>query len=250
MTPLPRAFLEVPIAHRALHGDGRPENSLAAVRAAVAAGYGIEIDIQPSADGAAMVFHDHDLARMTGGAGPVTAQTVAELGRTPLQGTGETVPTLEEVLAAIDGKVPLLIEIKDQDGALGPGVGPLESAVIRALEGYAGPTALMSFNPHSVAEMARRAPDIPRGLTTCGFSAAEWPEVGDEARARLAAIADYARVGASFISHEAGDLSSHRVAELKSEGAHILCWTIRSPEEEARARGVAVNVTFEGYLPG
>jgi glycerophosphoryl diester phosphodiesterase len=143
--------------------------------------------------------------------------------------------------------VPLLIEIKDQDGAMGPDVGPLEEALARGLEGYTGPVAVMSFNPHSIAKMAELAPDLPRGLTTAGFSAEHWPHLPAARRGELAGIPDFERVGASFISHDARDLDNPRVAELKAAGVPILCWTIRSPEEEAEARKLAANITFETY---
>jgi len=254
--PLPAPFLAAPLAHRGLHdaAAGRPENSLAAVRAAVAAGYGIEIDVQPSADGEAMVFHDAELARMTGAPGRIDGQTAAALAALPLRGgDGEGVPTLSGVLAAVGGRVPLLIEVKDQAGDGGRGIGPLEAAVARSLAGYAGPVAVMSFNPDSVAAIAALRPEVPRGLTTCAFTAADMPGVPEERLARLRAIADAGRVGASFISHDAEDLGRPRVAALKAQGLAVLCWTIRSPEAEARARRIADNVTFEGYaaaIPG
>lgn len=251
MPALPAAFLQAPIAHRALHdrAAGRPENSAAAVRAAVAAGYGIEIDIQPAADGVPMVFHDYDLARLTGREGRITDLSAAELSALPLLGGTEGVPTLAEVLQIVAGHVPLLIEVKDQDGAMGPRVGPLERAVASALAGYAGPVAVMSFNPHSVAALAEAAPQVPRGITTWEWDPKEAEEdgVGAEACARLRQIADYDRVGASFISHHHRDLARPRVADLKAAGAAVLCWTIRSPEDEAQARKIAQNVTFEGY---
>ncbi len=247
--PLPEAFLTIPLAHRALHdrAGGRPENSAAAFRAAIAAGYGIECDIQPSADGVPMVFHDYDTRRLTGEPGRVASRSAAELRRLKLLGGEEGIPTLAEMLDLIAGRVPLLIEIKDQDGAMGPDTGALERAVAAALMGYAGPVALMSFNPHSVAALAEAAPDRPRGLTTSAYDAADWPLLSATVRDRLRGIPDYDRVGASFISHEAGDLERPRVAELKAGGAAVLCWTIRSPEAEAAARRVAQNVTFEGY---
>lgn len=250
-------FLTRPIAHRALHdlALGRPENGLAAVEAAVAAGYGIEIDLQPSADGVAMVFHDETLDRMTAETGPVAARTAAELGRITLNhGEGAGVPTLAEVLRVVSGRVPLLIEVKDQSGNLGPVDGALEQATAAALDGYQGPVALMSFNPHSVATLAKVAPHWPRGLTTYGFPANDFPQAQENPalearRARLEAIADFDRVGAVFISHHWRDLERPRVAELKAQGAAILCWTIRQPEEEATARSIAQNITFENYLP-
>jgi glycerophosphoryl diester phosphodiesterase len=247
--PLPEAFLHLPIAHRAFHDRAarRPENSRAAIRAAIAAGYGIEIDIQPSADGVPMVFHDYDLRRLTGQPGRIRGLTAAELGTLPLLDADEGVPTLAEVLRIVAGQVPLLIEIKDQDGAMGPAVGDLERAVAEALDGYAGDVALMSFNPHSVAALARRAPDRPRGLTTSAYRAEDWPLLPAPVRDHLRDIPDLDRVGASFISHEAADLDRPLIAEVKARGTHILCWTIRSPEAEARARKVAENVTFESY---
>ncbi|SNR49136.1 glycerophosphodiester phosphodiesterase family protein [Puniceibacterium sediminis] len=247
MTSLPTAFLSRPIAHRALHGPGAPENSRSAVRRAVSAGYGIEIDLQLSADGVAMVFHDYALSRLTPETGALQQRSADELARIPLKGGDETIPTFKEILALVAGQVPLLIEIKDQDGALGPSVGPLEEAAARDLAGYTGPAAVMSFNPHSVARMADLAPDLPRGLTTCAYTADDWPTIPAAIRKTLREIPDFDRVGASFISHDAADLRYTRVAALKHQGAAILCWTIRSAEAEAEARKVAHNVTFEGY---
>ncbi|SDE70380.1 glycerophosphodiester phosphodiesterase family protein [Limimaricola pyoseonensis] len=246
---LPEAFLQHPIAHRAFHGAGRPENSLSAVRAAVEAGYGIEIDVRSSSDGAAMVFHDADLERLTGLSGPLVAREAAALRTISLIGSADTIPTLREVLDLVAGRVPLLIEIKDHDDALGPNVGAVEAAVARDLEGYSGPVAVMSFNPHAVAEMARLAPDLPRGLTTCDFAPEEWPELPPRLADRLREIPDYENLGASFVSHDVRDLDRPRLAELKAQGAALLCWTVRDPETEAAARATADNVTFEGYLP-
>lgn len=255
LSVLPDALLRLPVAHRAYHdiAQGRPENSRAAVRAAIEAGYGIEIDLQLTADGAAMVFHDYDLGRLTGQSGPLRQRTAAEAAAIPLlHGDGETIPSFEEILGLVAGRVPLLVELKDQDGAMGPDVGPLEAAAARALAGYEGPLAVMSFNPHSMAEMARVAPDVPRGLTTCGYDPEDWP-LSKETCDRLRDIPDFERVGASFISHHAADLDRPRVRALHGDGVPVLCWTIRSVEAEAEARKLADNITFEGYaaaIPG
>lgn len=243
--------LPVHIAHRALHDrrDGRPENSRAAIRAALDRGYAIEIDIQPSSDGVAMVFHDAVLDRLTDATGPVAAQSADDLSRTRLRGGADGIPTLAAVLTMVDGAVPLLIEVKDQDGEMGPNVGPLEDAVIDALRGYGGEVAVMSFNPHSVAHMAERAPNVPRGLTTSAFDPAHWPELSAATRDRLRAMPDLDRIGAQFISHEAAALDMPEVARVRATGRAILCWTVRSAAAEATALRVADSVTFEGYLP-
>ncbi|WP_136636433.1 glycerophosphodiester phosphodiesterase family protein [Pseudooceanicola onchidii] len=247
---LPAAFLSLPIAHRALHDKaaGRPENSIEAIRAAVDAGYGIEIDLQLSQDGEAMVFHDYDLERLTGEKGPIQMRAAADLVKIPLLGGTHMIPTFAQVLSEVDGKVPLLVEIKDQDGALGPAVGRLEQAAATALKGYRGDVAVMSFNPNSTRVFGGLAPDVPVGLTTCDFNAADWPLVPKARRERLAGIPDIAASRAQFISHDREDLANPRVAELKARGLPVLCWTIRSPKAEAEARRIADNVTFENYL--
>ncbi len=247
--PLPPVFLRAPIAHRGLHDGehGIPENSRAAFRAAIAGGYGIELDVQMSSDGKAIVFHDYGLSRLTGADGMLRDKTAEDLSRIPLLANGEGIPTLAEVLALVAGRAPLLIEIKDQDGEMGPDTGQLEVSTARDLQGYHGPVALMSFNPHSVAALAAAAPGIPRGLTTCAYDPADWPELPAATCDELRGIPDYDRTGSSFISHQGNDLGNARVAELKSSGAAILCWTIRSAAQEAEARRVADNVTFEGY---
>jgi glycerophosphoryl diester phosphodiesterase len=249
MTDLPGAFLRRPIAHRALHdvAQGRPENSRAAIRAAIAAGYGIEIDLQPSRDGRAMVFHDDALDRLTAATGPIRQRDAAELGGIRLAGGDEGIPTLAEVLGIVAGRAPLLVELKDQHGRMGDTDGALERAAAADIDGYDGPLALMSFNPRMVRHMATLLPGRPRGLVTCAFDAANWPQLPEATRARLRAIPDYAAAGCSFISHHAPDLDRPRVAELKAHGAAVLCWTIRSAAAEARARATACNITFEGY---
>lgn len=244
-------FLTTPLAHRGLHdASGEcPENSRAAIRAAIDQGYGIEIDLQLSADGVAMVFHDYHLSRLTDHSGPVRQRTAADLAEMTLLGTDEGIPSLAEVLALVAGQVPVLLEIKDQDGALGPNVGALEAAAAQDVQGYVGPIAFMSFNPHSMAAMAKYAPEVARGLVTDDFGPKEWPLVPDLTCERLRDIPDFERVGASFISHDCCDLHSAPLAVLKARGVPVLCWTIRSPQEEAAARQVADNVTFENYLP-
>ncbi len=250
MPALPAAFLTRPIAHRALHDvtDGRPENSRAAVQAAIDHGYGIEIDLQLSADGQAMVYHDYDLDRLTGETGRLRDRSAAELARFSLKHGAEGIPTLADVLDLVAGRVPVLIEIKDQDGALGPDIGLLEDATLAALDSYPGDVAIMSFNPHSVARIAAQRPDLPVGLTTCAFLKQDWTSIPDARLVELRCIPDFARTNSSFVSHNAADLAAPRLRELLKSGANVLCWTIQSPQAEAQARKFAQNVTFEGYL--
>lgn len=247
--PLPAAFLDLPIAHRAFHDKaaGRPENSIEAIRAAVEAGYAIEIDLQLSQDGEAMVFHDYDLERLTGQSGALQTRAAQDLTQIPLLGGTHTIPTFAQVLDEVAGKVPLLVEIKDQDGALGPAVGRLEQAAAKALAGYRGDVAVMSFNPNAARVFGGLAPDIPVGLTTCDFSPKDWPLVPKARLEKLARLPEIKASRATFISHHHLDLDNPRVVELRAQGLPVLCWTIRTPEAEAKARQLADNVTFEGY---
>ena len=250
MSALHADFRRIPVAHRALHdvADGRPENSRAAVRAAMATGYGIEIDLQLSRDGRAMVFHDYDLARLTGVSSAIQQRDAHDLSQMRLLGGYEGIPTLSEVLELVAGQVPMLIELKDQHGQMGVTDGRLEKAVASDMQGYVGPVGLMSFNPNSVVALAELVPELPRGIVTEHFPAEDWPLLKSETRAHLSTIPDYDRAGASFVSHSVKDLGNPRLAELKALGADILCWTVRSQEQEDEARKTADNITFEKYL--
>ncbi|WP_308917084.1 glycerophosphodiester phosphodiesterase family protein [Jannaschia sp. LMIT008] len=252
MPLLPRTFLNPGhIAHRGLHGPGIPENSASAFRAAIARGYAVEMDVQPSRDGVPMAFHDDALDRLTARGGLVDSLSAAELADLPLTGSdaAEGVPTLRGALDLIAGRVPVVVELKDRDGDMGDRVGPLEDAVAEVLRGYRGDLAVMSFNPHTVGRLADLLPEVPRGLVTSDFRAGQWPGLSPATRERLAGIPDFDRVGASFVSHQADALAMPRIAALKARGVPILCWTIPCAGLEAMVRRVADAVTFEGYLP-
>lgn len=242
-------FLRLPLAHRGLHTRRAPENSMAAFRAAIAAGYGIECDIQATLDGTPVVFHDDDLPRLTGARGLVRSLDMDALSKLRLQGSGEAIPSLAALLAEVAGRVPLLIEIKDQSLRSTPDIGTLSDRVAALVADYQGPVAVMSFNPHSMAAFHKAAPGVAVGLTTCGYDAWEWDMLDADQRRHLAAIADFDRVGACFISHDRKDLDNPAVLGLKSRRVPVLTWTIRSAAQEQAARRIADNITFEGYLP-
>lgn len=148
-----------PIAHRGLHqGTAVPENSLAAFEAAIAAHHPIELDVQLLADGNLVVFHDRDLKRLTGHKGRIAHHTLQSLKQFRLYDTEQTIPSLAEMLACVDGRVPLLIEIKNEKK-----VGRPEQALVKTLAGYRGEFAVQSFNPRSLQWFKRHAPDIIRG---------------------------------------------------------------------------------------
>lgn len=248
---LSREFIDLPLAHRGLHdlSRGRPENSRSAVLAALESGYGIEVDVQVSSDGEAFVFHDQDLSRLTELGGLISETSADSLVETRLLHSNETIPRLSDILDLVAGRVPILIEIKDVDEMFNPTDGRLESAVCDRAMRYSGPVALMSFHPESVARCASLAPDVPRGLVTGRFSGEDWPGVFEHRLAELRSLSSLDSTGASFVSHEWQDLESGNLGPARHRGIDILCWTVRSPDEEAVARRDAANITFEGYLP-
>lgn len=243
-------FIEVALAHRGLHDRKRGiiENSPSAIKAALKSGYGAEIDVQLSYDGVAVVFHDDNLDRLTHESGPVNGYKVHDLQKIHLKESADYIPTLQEVLEITSNQAPLLIELKDQSKCLGESDGRLEQAVTSVLKSYGGPIAVMSFNPWMVVNLSKLAPEIARGLTTSSYYPHNWPEISAARLDELREIPDYNDVRACFISHEANDLDRPRVAELKSQGGKILCWTIRSLTDENIAYKIADNITFEGYL--
>ena len=249
MPALDPAFLKTPIAHRALHdaSKGVYENCRSAIIAAIEHGYAIEIDLQLSADGRAMVFHDDTLDRLTDKHGDVSDYTAAELTQIKVGSGQDVIEPLEDILRLVDGRVPLLIELKDQSRQLSQTDGRLEQATIDALSLYEGAVAVMSFNPHMIATMAKLSPDLPLGLTTGSFMDPTWG-IDAERIEHLSQIADFDPTRYSFVSHFALELAAPCIQMLKDQGTAIFTWTIRSPEAEAVARQTVDNITFEGYL--
>ena len=156
--PEAKALLRLPFAHRGLHTESVPENSLAAFRAAVEAAVGIELDVQLSSDGVLMVFHDETLLRMTGKEGKLSDYTCAELTRMRLKGSEETIPTFEEVLSVVGGRVPLLVEVKYHNR-----IGETCLKTAELLDGYEGAYLVESFHPLAVRWFAKHRPQVVRG---------------------------------------------------------------------------------------
>ena len=190
-----------PIAHRGLHdaAKGIVENSLAAARAAIARNYAIECDVQLSADGEAVVFHDDTLDRLTDARGRLDARPLAELARLTLRGSGETLPTFSRLLETVAGRAPLVVELKSRfDGDLA-----LARRVAELVAGYDGPLALESFDPDPIAFLraegaALGVGHVPLGMVAqARYDADEWPDLPEPRRAELGAMA-------AFFAHAAG----------------------------------------------
>ena len=235
--PLPDRFAfltERPFAHRGLHGPGISENGMAAFRAAIAGGHGIECDVRLSLDGVAMVFHDAALSRMTGTEGELSAWPAAGLDQLPLR-DGGPVPRLDALLHLCSGQVPLLIEIK----VMGRQVAPLCRAVADSMARHPGAkAAVMSFNPVAMRWFARHRPGVARGLVVTQQGEQGWR---GEARRGLALW--LARP--DFVACDIRDLPSPLSIRARSRGLPVLSWTVRTPDDRMRAARHADQIIFE-----
>lgn len=235
-----------PIAHRGLHDAVSPENSLAAFERACAYGYPIELDVQLTADGEVVVVHDQDLAHMTGEPGLVRSMAYEQIRRARLVGSDQHVPTLDEVLTLVDARVPVLVEIKNFGS-----VGDLERRVLAAVHGYRGAVAVQSFNPMSMRYFRLQAPGIARGQISGPFRDIDLDgaQMSRASRVVLRTMALNALSRPHFIAYQLEGLPAAAVSLRRRLGLPVLVWTVRSPEDETRARRFADNIIFEDYLP-
>jgi glycerophosphoryl diester phosphodiesterase len=239
-----------PIAHRGLHDrrHGIAENSLSAVAAAVAAGYGIEVDVQITADGGAVVFHDETLERMTEATGPVAARTTADLVRLPLRGStaGDRIFGLDELLATIGGRVPLVVELKtlwNRD----PRLAEVAAAAAAA---YDGPIALKSFDPLLVRTIRKAAPDIARGIIGEAFRDPYWrPYLSAGKRFALRNLLHWPATRPDFLSWSLADLGLPAVVLAERFGVPVMSWTVASPADAVRAYAGADQIVFQDFRP-
>ena len=233
-------LVETPIAHRGLHDKNTPENSLSAFAKAVEKGYAIELDVQLLADGTVVVFHDDSLARMTGNDGYIKYLNKDDLKALKLKGSKETIPTFEEALKVIDGRVPVLIEIKNQYK-----VGKLEQEVIDILKNYQGEYAVQSFNPFSLGYLKEHAPNILRGQLSGTFKHSKLAWIK---RFLLKRMRFNKKVSEPhFISYEASALPNRFVRKYKK--LPLLAWTVRSKEEYLKVVKYCHNIIFEKFDP-
>jgi glycerophosphoryl diester phosphodiesterase len=233
-----------PIAHRGLWSPaGPPENSLAAFQAACAAGYGIELDVQLSADGEAMVFHDDKLERMTGAAGRLHDRSAAELSELRLAGTDEKIPTLLETLAVVGHRAMVHVELKTPYGE----VGPLEQRVHEVIADHNGPLCVIGFNPYSHAWFANRYPGVLRGLDS--YSYAKAPQMTDAQRRSFADLEHVEIARPHFLALGLDMLPSPKAQALREKGMPVVAWTVREPAQWDAIKDGCDNLIFEGFAP-
>jgi len=243
------ALVARPIAHRGLHDPGRGviENTLAAARAALARGCAIECDVQRSADGEAVVFHDDTLDRLTTGRGRVDALDLKTLAALPMRGGDERIPTLRDLTEVVDGRVPLIVEVKSGfDGDV-----RLLSRTLEVLAAYRGPVGVKSFDPRIVAEARRLAPTLPRGIVAMNeYGWADHAAMPAAEKHALANLLHFGDTRPDFISWRVRDLPSAAPFLCRTGlGLPVMAWTVRTPDDRARASANADAMIFEGFLP-
>ncbi len=243
-------LMSVPIAHRGLHNrdDGIVENSLRAASAAIAKGFAIECDVQPSKDGCPMVFHDDDLERLTGKTGNLGDMKADALKRLSLTGGGaDTIPDLQSLLALVAGQVPLVVEIKSRfDGDM-----RLARNVFPILQAYSGPVAIKSFDPAVVALAKTECAAIVRGIVSeSRHDDPEWNSLSPAMKRNLAELLHFEATEPNFLSWNQRDLPCapvylcRQLAEIPT-----MSWTVRSPEERTQVLHHADQIVFEGFIP-
>jgi glycerophosphoryl diester phosphodiesterase len=233
-----------PIAHRGLHdaATGVIENTASAFQAAVDRGYGIECDLQISADGEAMVHHDDALGRLTEGEGRLAALPAAALKRVTFKATADRMLTLGELCDLVAGRATLVLELKSRfDGER-----RLAARTAAVLASYRGPVAAMSFDPGVIARLREHAPGLRRGLVAQRRDRKARGSGASAMRYTCATLAGRPR----FLAYRVQDLpSALPLIARRAFAMPLLTWTVRTPEDRARAARYADQIIFEGFRP-
>ncbi|MEZ5908142.1 MAG: glycerophosphodiester phosphodiesterase family protein [Hyphomicrobiaceae bacterium] len=250
MTQALQAFIR-PIAHRGLHdaAKGRVENTFSAFSAAIAKGYGIELDLQRDRDNTPMVFHDSQLQRLVDAEGPVAAYSAKELKAMRYRASSDEIPTLAELLEVVAGKVPLMIEVKSTWQRQ---PGEFERRIADQVKAYKGPVSLISFHPNVLEALAALAPDVPRGIVSGRFAGKGWwaGDLGAIERFRLRHLLASRAARPSFVSYDIKALPALAPTLARRVcGLPLFTWTVRTPEDRARAERYADAMVFEGFEP-
>lgn len=239
-----------PIAHRGLHDFARGiiENMPAAVQAALDGNFAIEVDIQLTGDGEAMVHHDDALGRLTEGAGALLGKTAAELKAVTFKNTTERMMTLGDLCGLVNGRVPLVIEVKSHfDGDR-----KLVARMAEVLASYSGPAVGMSFDPDQVLALRELMPGRPRGIVAeYEYTEARWPQASMEQRRGMTHLRHAFRTRPHFVAYWVNELPALAPWIARNVfGLPLLTWTVRTPEQRERAARYADQMIFEGFRPG
>jgi glycerophosphoryl diester phosphodiesterase len=238
-----------PVAHRGLHdrAQGIIENMPAAVSAAVAANFSIEVDLQLTADGEAMVHHDDVLGRLTEGSGALLDKTAAQLRQVVFKDTPERMMSLSDLCTLVAGRVPLVIEVKSHfDGDR-----RLVARMAEVLASYSGPVVGQSFDPDQLMALRERMPKLPRGIIAeRRYDDDEWARLTPAQRADMVDLRHGFRTKPHFVAYWVNELPSLAPWIARNMfGCPLLTWTVRTAEQREKAARYADQIIFEGFVP-
>jgi glycerophosphoryl diester phosphodiesterase len=238
-----------PVAHRGLHDRARGiiENMPGAARAAIEGNFAIECDIQLTADGEAMVHHDDALGRLTEGSATLLRLTAEELRAVRFKNTPEKMMSLGDLCALVEGRVPIVIEVKSHfDGDR-----KLVGRMAQLLASYSGPAAGMSFDPDQVQALREAMPELPRGIVAERvYTEADWPEASPAQRRGMLHLRHAFRTRPHFVAYWVNDLPAPAPWIARHVfGLPLLTWTVRDSEQRERAARFADQMIFEGFRP-
>ena len=232
-------------AHRGLHDESRPENSMAAFRSALEHGYGIELDIHLLKDGNLAVIHDHPLVRTTGAEGMIEDLTTEDLTNYRLEGTAEVIPTFRQVLELFDGKAPLIVELKATKG----NHGALVDAAMAQLKDYKGSYCIESFDPRCIHYLKKHYPKVVRGQLTENFV---------RGKGKLPWILKFIMTHQLMNFLIRPDFVAYKFADRKTFGNFLVrklwrtqgvTWTLKKPDDHKQAVREGWIPIFEDYEP-
>jgi glycerophosphoryl diester phosphodiesterase len=236
-----------PIAHRGLHdvAHGIVENTPSAFQAAIDGRYGIECDLQITADGEAMIHHDFALGRLTQGEGLLANKAAAELKNVDFNASGDHMITLGELCELVAGRTPLVLELKSKFD----GDERLVTRVANVLRSYDWPVAVMSFDPEIVAKLRHASPELTRGIVAeRWYSEAEWDWLTWAQRQGLAHLLHFMRSHPQFVAYSVHDLPTAATSIARNLfRCPLLTWTVRTEEERRNAADHASQMIFEGF---
>jgi glycerophosphoryl diester phosphodiesterase len=239
-----------PVAHRGLHDRARGivENMPGAAQAAIDGNYGIECDIQLTADGETMVHHDDELGRLTEGTGALLDLTATELKSVKFKDTSERMMSLGDLCALVKGRVPLVIEVKSHfDGDR-----KLVRRMAEVLATYSGPVAGMSFDPDQVLALREVMPELPRGIIAQRtYDDDYWQKLKPEQRRGMLHLRHAFRTRPHFVAYWVDQLPAPAPWIARNIfSLPLLTWTVRTQQQRERAARHADQMIFEGFLPG
>jgi glycerophosphoryl diester phosphodiesterase len=238
-----------PVAHRGLHDHSRGiiENMPGAVAAAVAANFSIEVDLQLTADGEAMVHHDDELGRLTEGSGALKGKTAAQLKQVVFKETSERMMSLGELCALVEGRVPMVLEVKSHfDGDR-----KLVARMAEILDSYSGPVVGMSFDPDQVVAVREAMPQLPRGIIAQrSYDGEDWAALTASQRSNMLHLRHGLHTRPHFVAYWVNELPALAPWIARNIfGCPLLTWTVRTQQQRDRAARYADQMIFEGFRP-